>query len=589
MGYYYDRPAKICLPLDIYANDAYGIFSLFFTKEVLGIIVQDTNKYGSRRSKDLKAPWKDMSVAELREFLGILIYRSLFPSPHHQDYWNLDMMKPIHTGLMYTMGRNRFLQLEANLHMSDPDIEGNIFSKLKPVNTMLQDTCKTLWKPSSSLAVDECMSRFTGRAKEKLTIVSKPIPTGIKGWVIADDGFFCSWVWHAKGDGPQGIGTIPKPLGRNKTAAVVWYLLNTLPKGPRGTYGVTLDNLFTSTKLYSFLSDNGFGARGTARTNAGIHQELLDHKKSDKNDIIPWGIKHLKWVADGKITQLGWKDSCYCLFMSNMDSGVNTVMTKRRRPNETATCAKTARKPFGDQAEKILPRPALTYHYNMEMNQIDRGDQMRAYYPIQQRQLKGWKSIFYTIINIVVVNSFLISSYATVPKEDKIMIHAVFREKLYTGLFEHATGAAGASGVDIASLPITELNYAAIPSALPPGDSIPRVEVTEQDTEGAATKNTTRTAYKAGEILMAAAPKVIHSRIQMKRGPCAVCKQIAAEKRRGISVGGKKGRVLRESSPNIATGHKDRHVNRAKTGCSACKVLLCTTKGCWEAFHRDKV
>ena len=32
-----------------------------------------------------------------------------------------------------------------------------------------------------------------------------------------------------------------------------------------------------------------------------------------------------------------------------------------------------------------------------------------------------------------------------------------------------------------------------------------------------------------------------HQRIGMKRGPCVVCKQIAAEKRRGVSVGGKRG------------------------------------------------
>ena len=189
--------------------------------------------------------------------------------------------------------------------MSDPDIKGDMFSKLEPVNSMLLNTCKVLWHPSSALAVDECMSRFTGRSKEKITIPSKPIPTGIKGWVIADEGYFMYWIWHAKGDGPQGIGKVPKPLGKNKTAAVVVYLLKTLPKGPPGTYSVTLDNLFTSTKLLVYLSAEGFGARGTARTNAGIHQDLLDYKKSDKNDIISWGTTHLRYVAEGTVAQIG--------------------------------------------------------------------------------------------------------------------------------------------------------------------------------------------------------------------------------------------------------------------------------------------
>ena len=64
--------------------------------------------------------------------------------------------------------------------------------------------------------------------------------------------------------------------------------------------------------------------------------------------MIPWGTKHLKFVADRAVSQLGWKDGSYCIFMSNIDCGVDIVMTKRRRPNKTATCAKTAHKSFRD-------------------------------------------------------------------------------------------------------------------------------------------------------------------------------------------------------------------------------------------------
>ena len=52
----------------------------------------------------------------------------------------------------------------------------------------------------------------------------------------------------------------------------------------------------------------------------------------------------------------------------------NTVITKRRRPNKIATCAKTARKLFRDLAKKDLPCLALTYLYNIEINAVDKGD-----------------------------------------------------------------------------------------------------------------------------------------------------------------------------------------------------------------------
>ena len=46
------------------------------------------------------------------------------------------------------------------------------------------------------------MSQFTGYAKEKITIPTKLIPTGFKGWVITDKEYFLYWFWHTKDDGP---------------------------------------------------------------------------------------------------------------------------------------------------------------------------------------------------------------------------------------------------------------------------------------------------------------------------------------------------------------------------------------------------
>ena len=132
------RQSKICLPAHIRLDDAYSIFCLFFNDEALDIIIKNTNVYGSRYCQSLKATWHDISVIELKAFLGILIYRSLHSSPKHKDYWNsADDLKPMHPGLTNTLSRDRFLQIEACLHLSDPDVKGDVFSKLEPVNTML--------------------------------------------------------------------------------------------------------------------------------------------------------------------------------------------------------------------------------------------------------------------------------------------------------------------------------------------------------------------------------------------------------------------------------------------------------------------
>ena len=53
-----ERPYKVYLPPNIRPNNIYGIFSLFFTNDVLEIIAKNTNKYAHRRyiKLNLKAP-----------------------------------------------------------------------------------------------------------------------------------------------------------------------------------------------------------------------------------------------------------------------------------------------------------------------------------------------------------------------------------------------------------------------------------------------------------------------------------------------------------------------------------------------------
>ena len=176
------------------------------------------------------------------------------------------------------------------------------------------------------------------------------------------------------------------------------------------------------------------------------------------------------------------------------------------------------------------------------MNQVDREDQRRAAYPLQQRQQKGWKAIFYTIIGIVVVNSYLLSTYTPVSKEKKFTEQIKFREALCKALFDHSTGVAAAAAAYVA--------------------------------DAAATANV----------------EVGHHRVSMKRAPCVICKQGVKEGKRGIR--GQKRHVLQAISPNFVSKRKDRHGIRVKSGCDSCKVALCSARaqrGCWEAFHSGAI
>lgn len=69
-----------------------------------------------------------------------------------------------------------------------------------------------------------------------------------------------------------------KSIALNSTQAIVIALANLLPKA---TYHVFFDNLFLLSYLLCSLRKNGHGATGTARTNSGIHIDLIRDKDHD--------------------------------------------------------------------------------------------------------------------------------------------------------------------------------------------------------------------------------------------------------------------------------------------------------------------
>jgi hypothetical protein len=150
------------------------------------------------------------------------------------------------------------------------------------LNSFIQSQSLKFWIPGRNVAVDEFMIRFTGRSHDIITIPSKPIPTGYKGWAVAQKGFILSWLWHSKGSRLVGIKKIPKVLGKNKIAATVPHLLDLFPKRLRDSpYIVWLDNLFSNTKLFEYLRDQSYVATSTARINSGICADFVAKKQVD--------------------------------------------------------------------------------------------------------------------------------------------------------------------------------------------------------------------------------------------------------------------------------------------------------------------
>lgn len=119
---YFDK--KINLPDHIAPDNAFGIWSLFFTQEQLEHIVESTNAYipkptkPPKRSRTHTKAWNPLTIEELYAFLGIWIYMGLHVENTIADYWATAEHMPRHIAVHKAMGRTRWQDINARIHIS---------------------------------------------------------------------------------------------------------------------------------------------------------------------------------------------------------------------------------------------------------------------------------------------------------------------------------------------------------------------------------------------------------------------------------------------------------------------------------------
>lgn len=196
-------------------SSAVDFFQLFVDNRILGNILRETNRYACQslqaKHKDVGS-WKDISVEELKAFLGLLICMSIHRLPSLQDYWSSDWVLGV-PAFAKVMSRNRFLEIWNNLHLCDntkmPRVGEPNFDKLFKVREFLNDlntNFRVNYNPHREQAVDEAMIKYKGRTSLKQYIPMKPIKRGIKMWCRADstNGYLCEFDIYT-GKSPQGV------------------------------------------------------------------------------------------------------------------------------------------------------------------------------------------------------------------------------------------------------------------------------------------------------------------------------------------------------------------------------------------------
>ena len=248
------------------------MFELFYTPELLQEIVKQTNKYAEEVMDDVKyAKYKQISVADLKAFLGFILLMGLNSFPSVEDYWRKSEVYH-YSPIAGRISRDRFREINRYLHFADNSTLSapgspsyDRLGKVRPLVEHLQSKFSAVYNPSKELAIDEAMIKFQGRSSLKQYMPMKPIKRGIKVWVLADsrNGYFCRLEVYTGRKTTTEYG-----LGER--------VVRDLTLDFQGKWHTAFfDNFFTSKKLLCDLESSGIYGCGTARKDRRGFPEAL--------------------------------------------------------------------------------------------------------------------------------------------------------------------------------------------------------------------------------------------------------------------------------------------------------------------------
>ena len=394
-------------------------FQLFFTDDLLEMIVHETNRYAEQKiaDKGVADPrWQPVTIGEVKLFIAINIMMGLHICPRIELYWSTDEELNV-PAISKLMSRTRYEKINQYLHLNDrthqiprgqPGYDA-LFKVRPAIDAMLQKFPHH-YKPGREISIDEAMIKFSGRVHIKQYMKGKPTPWGIKVWAAADPrtGYLLDFDVYTGKDRtrlPGGLGQhVVMKMGRHY-----------LQKGHHFYY----DNFFTSVELANRLLAEKTYSCGTIRMNRkGWPKELKFSKKTKKDEKLRPG--QVKMMQMGNLVATAWQDK-----------RLVAVLSTNCQPEMGSALRQTG---VGPRAPKDIPQAVLTY--NSHMGGVDLHDQNRTYYRVGRPSKKWWRYLFWFMVQASLINAFIIFKKSTMPRSKSAKEHdpMFFRLAVFRGL-----------------------------------------------------------------------------------------------------------------------------------------------------------
>jgi len=162
------------------------VFNLLWTRDIMNLILEKTNKYGEklylknspkRRCKRFKTV-RPISMEELRKFIGLCLLGGQLKCRSVRKLFSLDPLY-YHPIFSATMTARRFEQILRCFNCSSDNNDDTLGKVSILLNKIIKNS-QAMFYPKESLSLDESLLLFRGRLRFRVYIKNKKTKYGIK-------------------------------------------------------------------------------------------------------------------------------------------------------------------------------------------------------------------------------------------------------------------------------------------------------------------------------------------------------------------------------------------------------------------------
>ncbi len=188
------------------------LFSLFISFNMRCIIAENINKNAIMKQKKEKIEkqelkhcraWRLTNDHEMRIFMKILLYMSLYHYLKYENYWNVQSTKSIFNEIIRAMSRERFSQIlrywkifnsNENLNFRESDF----WKKLESLIFDIRKASRQYWKSDRNVSVDEQLILFRERFKHIMMLSTKAAEVSFKIYSLCQKNYMLDFLFMSK-------------------------------------------------------------------------------------------------------------------------------------------------------------------------------------------------------------------------------------------------------------------------------------------------------------------------------------------------------------------------------------------------------